>query len=61
MKVKIFTGADPEKLEADVNGWIEKLSGKLGIKWTQTAAAQSVHMGNPTPPVFVITIWYDVG
>jgi hypothetical protein len=59
MRFKIFTGTNRDKLEGDVNAWLDQLPGKLSIRSTQTAATQLAAEGMPTRPVLIITIWYE--
>jgi len=55
MRVRIFAGLDDEKLEANINRWLEKHP-KIRIRFIQ----QSQDAGTEdTYGIVTITIWYE--
>jgi hypothetical protein len=59
MKVKMFMGAEPSKVEEQINAWLDKLSSATIIKTETVVAAIGQKSTDGTFPCIIVTIWYE--
>ena len=60
MQVKIFKSTSPDKIEQEVNAWLDTLDVEAVITKTDTAVADRSTLNSATSQtVIVVSVWYD--
>jgi len=60
MQVKIFKSTSTDKIEQEVNAWLDTLDVEAVITKTDTAVADRSTLNSATSQtVIVVSVWYD--
>ena len=59
MQVKIFKSTSTDKIEQEVNAWLDTLDGEAVIKTETTAADRSTVGSTSSQTVIVVAVWYE--